>query len=223
MNRAVTAYLVALHLALALLVAKGDFPYRIGLRLGLVEARDSPFVGEMQNVHKRTDPHVPAGAVIFFGDSITQSLTASSVAPLAVNYGISGQRSDQLLRSMKGYASMSRASAVVVMIGTNDLHQGREQGLEERYRAILAKVPAGVPVVLSGIPPMAGKDSSPLVEAARHACSAHPRCRFVDAGITPDMLADGVHLGAEGYAVWAAALRQALATPNLDHRVAERG
>jgi hypothetical protein len=203
MKAMVALYLLALHLVLGVALLKPGALARVWLG----QSEQVRFIVEMRHIHGRTDPLVPAGAVIFLGDSITQFLPVSAIAPLSVNYGISGQRSDQLLESMDRYASMARASAVVVMIGTNDLYQGREQGLEARYRAILAKVPAGVPVVLSGIPPMAGKDVRPLVGAARSACQADVRCRFVDAAVTPDMLTDGVHLSARGYAAWVAALR----------------
>lgn len=206
-----TGYLIAVHVAFVALLVSANVPQRIAVRLGLLDEPDWPGIALMREVHRAQDATVPAGAVIFLGDSITQGLATAAVAPLSVNFGISGQRSDQLLQSMDGYRSMTRASAVVLMIGTNDLLHGRERGLGERYRAILAKIPPAVPVVMNGVPPMARLDVRPAVEAARTACAQRPGCFFVDAysamAERPGMLSDGVHLTPAGYAVWISLLR----------------
>lgn len=210
MKPAPLAYLVLLHVALAALVVKGDFVHRAALRLGMSQESDAPFIEDMRRLHEWSDPHVPNGAVIFLGDSITQALPTAAVAPLSVNYGIAGQRSDQLLKSMSLYHSMARARAVVVMIGTNDVWQGKEGGLEGRYRAILSKVPAGVPVLFNSIPPISGRDTAHIVQAARLACLDSVRCTFLDTNAAlraPDSLAaDGIHLSQAGYRRWIEAL-----------------
>jgi lysophospholipase L1-like esterase len=232
MKRALlTAYLLLLHAVVVVALVETDLLPQAAVRLGLRDAapETDPMIPAMRAIHARTDAQVPEGATLFVGDSHTMSLATAAVAPLAVNYGIGSQRSDQLLETMPLYRSMSRAAAVVITIGTNDLLQGRAAGIGERYRRLLAAVPPGRAIVLSSVPPIArpvawGRqfepaDVRPLVDAARAACKAVPRCTFVDAyaALTDAgapragvLLDDGVHLSVLGYEAWAQALRSAL-------------
>lgn len=209
------AYLVAVHAALLVLFLRSE----TGLPPAMQPAVRAPaqaFLAEMRYIHRYLDPNIPAGAVLFAGDSITQYLPTGAVAPSAVNLGIAGQRSDQLLESMEGYASMTRARAVVLMIGTNDLLQGQEAGIGDRYRAIVQKVPSAVPALLVAVPPVRGKDRGPLVRAAREACGRRAGCRFVDPFAEgTDLLGDGVHLSPAGNAMLVQALKGALAAAGV--------
>lgn len=196
---------MALHAAFAYLVLKDDVPARIAVRLGILTTPDWPGVELIQETHRKLDGLVPAGSAIFLGDSITEGLDTSSVVAASINYGIGGQRSDQLLKAMPVYTSMDRASVVVITIGTNDVLQGRTKGIEQRYRAILSSVPPRVRVVLSAPPPMPDRDVQPVVTAARAACMEDRRCTFVD--VPPLDLLDGVHPSPTGYSTWAGLLR----------------
>jgi lysophospholipase L1-like esterase len=197
-------YLAAVHVALAAGLASWAWHLE----------GDPEFVQHMRGVHARIDPTVPAGAVLFLGDSNIQSAPVSAIAPKAVNYGIGYQTADQLLDSMDIYRSMQRASAVVVMIGTNDIIQSDDDDMEAQYRAILAKVPPRVPVVLSSVPPMEDRDVAAVAKAAERACGADPRCVFADVHSALSrpgaLLPDGVHLSPLGYQVLADVLRSAL-------------
>lgn len=207
-------YLLAVHVALAAAVLKGGLMPRVAAKLGLTPHPARIEVKFLREVHDRMDDVVPAGATIFLGDSHFQSLPVSAVAPLAVNFAIGSQRSDQLLDSMALYDSMERARAVVVMVGTNDIAQGLEDSLRDRYRAILAHIPSRVPVVMASVPPMVGVDVRGAVLAARDACSADQRCRFLDANAAlsePGCIGDdGVHLTPKGNAALIRSLRSAL-------------
>jgi lysophospholipase L1-like esterase len=215
-KRMAATYVIALHLALAAVLLRTGAAGKLAAHLGLRPTPDNQFIVDMRAVQHRLDPAVPAGSVIFLGDSNFQSMPVSAVAPHAVNFAISWQRSDQLLASMEDYHSLGRAGAVVVMVGTNDVRQGRAADLDARYHAILAGVPAGVPVVMSSIAPMRGIDVRQQNQEARAACAADSRCTFVDAfavlsnkqGMLRD---DGVHLTPAGYAALTPMLRDALA------------
>jgi hypothetical protein len=171
-----------------------------------LEARRSTF---LRSVHQHMDATVQPGAKVFLGDSITYGLILSNVTTGGVKFATGGQNSEALLQEMHGLTCLARASVVVITIGTNDVLEGRVDGLEDRYRQILAAVPAGVPVILSSVPP---------IEAARRACADDARCTFVDAygalsegdAPLPGVLWDGVHLSADGYRIWAGLLRPAL-------------
>jgi lysophospholipase L1-like esterase len=187
---------------------------------------DVPFISMMRGVHQQMDASVPDGATIFLGDSITMALATAAVSSHSVNYGIAWQRSDQLIKSMDIYQSIMRASKVFVMIGTNDLLQGREAGIQSRYQAILAKIPANVDVVMSSIPPMGtfvangkkidDKYMREIVTMAKTVCEADKRCRFVNVYETLSekgnpiegvLLPDQIHLSPKGYQLWIEALR----------------
>ena len=154
-----TVYLLGLHSFLVLTVQSPDIVLRVAAKLGLRQPILHPterdlVIEAMGWAHRITDRSVQAGSVIFLGDSLTAALETSLIVPNAVNYGIYGQRSDQLLRSLDIYESLKRSKLIVVTIGTNDLIEGRDDGIGLRYEAILAKLPANVPVILSSVPPL---------------------------------------------------------------------
>lgn len=211
-------YFVVLHVVL---LTRTDLPARLGRKLGLVGpdlSEKSSLIPRLRDLHRRMDPTVPAGATILLGDGILMALAPAAVAPHTVNYAIGRQRSDQLLESMALYDSLQRAGRVVVMVGTNDLLQNREAGIEARYRSILERVPPEVPLILSSIPPMPGLEPArvaQVVASARRA--AQGRCLFLDAqaGLCdhgqpkPGVLGpDGVHLTPVGLGLWLDLLRK---------------
>jgi hypothetical protein len=214
------AYLAAIHGALGIALIGPSVAQH--LTVPTIPEEES-IIPRLREVHAQMDASVPAGAAVFLGDSITMALATAAVEPRAVNYGIGWQRSDQLLVSMKGYGSLQRAGRVFVMIGTNDLLQGREAGIGERYRAILSTIPAGIPVVMSSPPPIGPitfygvhkVEDAAVRQAgieARAACAADPRCRFVDTysllkGTEGALLPDQIHLAPPGYTLWIRALK----------------
>jgi lysophospholipase L1-like esterase len=179
--------------------------------------------------HWHMDQFVPKGATVFLGDSLTMFLATAAITPFGINYGVGGQRSDQLVRDMDIYESVKRAGTVVIAIGTNDILQSQEEGIGSRYKAILEKIPPNVPVVMSSVPPMKEvwrrgrklEDSivRNVVTSAKEACKSDPRCVFVDAydALTRDgarladvLEKDGVHLAPLGYERWIRELRLAV-------------
>ena len=201
---------------------------QIGMALDVEQpSEEVPFIPMMRGVHTWMDASVPAGATIFLGDSITMALATAAVAPYSVNYGISWQRSDQLIKSMDIYKSIARASRVFVMVGTNDVLEGREADIKSRYQTILAKIPFNIEVVMSSIPPVGDvviesrkiddKNVRDVVAIAKTVCEADKRCRFVNTyeALSTDgnptqgvLLPDQIHLSPKGYQLWIQALRR---------------
>jgi len=231
----IVVYLVILHALVGGLLVQPELAARIVAMANLPRAQPAEaewFIPILREVHRQMDPSVPAGATLFLGDSITMCLSTAAVTARSVNFGIGWQRSDQLLASMDLYKSIERAARIVVTIGTNDLLQGRATGIEARYRAILAKIPARTEVVMSSIPPL-GNGVFPgrqidadqvraVVASAKTVCAADRRCRFVDAfqALTSShgqplpgvLLADSIHLAPQGYALWIDTLTGVLAS-----------
>lgn len=211
MKRAATAaYIFGIHALLAVaVIAPG--------RLAIFRPA-SPHVAEMRLVHYRLAPTIPESAALFLGDSITEGLAVAAVAPHAVNLGIGGLRTDQLLENLPTYP-LDRASTIYLMIGINDFGQGRENGIEDRIAAIAAALPER-PVVWTGVMPVrqdvaTSGEIDAVNLAIKAACGSLLDCRYVDP--TP-LLApqgqwdqgaflDAVHLNAEGYRRWVKALR----------------
>lgn len=238
---ALAAYLVLLHVVVGMALVKTDLLSRAAISLGLVtpaQPDSEPLIAAWRAFHGAIDPSVPQGATLFLGDSITLAMPVKDVTPLAVNYGIGRQRSDQLIVSMDTYASLRRASRVVVMIGTNDLLQGRDAGIEARYQTILGKIPGQTPVVMIGVPPLT-PDTEALrgvikddrvraaVTSAQRACAARPTCHFISAydalrdtgsNRPVGLQSDGIHLTAQGYALLTGLVRQALVAKSMPPR-----
>lgn len=177
-------------------------------------ARNAQF---LRDLHLQMDAMVPEGSVVFLGDSLTYGLVTAALVPHCVKFATGGQRSDELLEEMRGLRCLSRASCVVITTGTNDILQGRAQGLGERYEQMLELVPG--PVILCSVPPIQrpGFDQQARATSvvARAVCEDSRRCTFLDLhsaldGVIGALSADGVHLDVLGYEVWAQMLRQAL-------------
>ena len=127
---------------------------------------------------------------------------------------------------MEIYKSIERADRVVVTIGTNDLLQGREAGIESRYQAILAKIPAKTEIVMNSVPPLDSpvfygkkiEDANvrKVVASGKAVCEADSRCRFVNiydvlttnGVLVPGvLLPDKIHLAPKGYQLWIKAMQ----------------
>jgi hypothetical protein len=192
---------LVLGLTLATPKAAPGAPFHAAPDLGTL------YIGLLQKYHRVADEQQPAGIVVFLGDSLTQGLAVDAVSPLAVNYGVAGAKSSDLVPAVRQLGSLKRARAVALMIGTNDVGRGVVDGIEGRLRAISASIP--VPVIWTEIPPHSGGDVSAVNAAAAKVCAERPDCTFLRMGWgAADMATDGVHLSPEGRARWIARLRE---------------
>ncbi len=105
------------------------------------------------------------GAVVFFGDSITQgwATLTSDFSPLKVaNRGISGDTTRGLRARLQGDVLDLKPAAVSILIGTNDLDQGAEpetvaQNLQAIVAALQESDPA-LPIVINKVMPRGAKE-----------------------------------------------------------------
>ena len=213
------AYIICVHLLIALLIFKTDFIPKVKAKLFATPATTNPHGERMIVYHQAMDASVPSGATIFLGDSITQGLATAAVSPASVNYGIGSETTSELLANLPKYQSLERASVAFLMIGINDIGQGKTDHLPTRLQAIAAAIPRELPLVWSGIMPAYSDKIDPAqVTAANRViqeiCAARDRCIYVD---TQELLAaggtnlfrDGVHPNDRGYTIWISALRKA--------------
>ena len=182
----------------------------------------------------------PPNPVFFVGDSTVFGLDVAAITPSGVNLGLSGDNTAGALYRIKVYSkqlpTFSKARAVVIAIGVNNLGNGRrtDSALPGHVELMLRSMPEVGRIVLNGILPVdeqinrefEGYNNRILVinnELAR-ICNANPQCKFLNVGIklkTADGNLspkyhrdnDAVHLSKPAYAIWEQELRLALTVP----------
>ena len=177
------------------------------------------------------------GAVVFLGDSITQQwdgLGAAFPGLKVANRGISGDTSRGVLIRLQEDVLGLNPTAVVLLIGTNDLEEGATpETITGNLRLILAGLKrhnARMPVILCAVFPSSAsmKRSADQIKAINALYAAAVKndpqvvpldtwLLFADAnGDAPaSEFPDLLHPNALGYAKWAAALRPLFATLRL--------
>jgi lysophospholipase L1-like esterase len=182
----------------------------------------------------------PVDPVFFVGDSTVFGLDVASITPSGVNLGLSGDNTAGALYRIKFYSkqlpSFSKARAVVIAIGVNNLGNGlrTDSTLPGHVELMLRSLPEVGHIVLNGILPVderinrefEGYNNRILAinnELSR-ICNATPQCSFLNIGMQlkaeDGNLStkyhrdnDAVHLSTAAYAIWERELRLALAVP----------
>lgn len=172
------------------------------------------------------------GAVVFFGDSITQgwgSLAKDFPDFKVANRGISGDTTRGLRGRVQDDVIALHPRAVSLLIGTNDLDQGTApEVVVENLKVIVAdllKANPKLPIVINKVMPRGAKPNKfpeqikTLNGLYEQAFAGNPQITFCDTwtlfdlgegqpdkAIFPDLL----HPNADGYAKWTAELRPIL-------------
>jgi len=175
------------------------------------------------------------GAVVFLGDSITQGwgggLGAAFPGMKVANRGIDGDTSRGLLVRLTEDVLAVQPSAVVLLIGTNDIALGATaETISDNVRLILAALKrhdARMPVVLNQVFPSSTLKNRPpdkikaLNALLRAAVKNDPQVTLLETwplfatpegDAIPAEFPDLLHINEVGYAKWAAALRPLFAT-----------
>jgi len=186
----------------------------------------------MLTSHLRMDGSIPAGSVIFVGDSLTQGLCVSAITEASVNYGIGSDTTAGVLQRLPKYHAIKECRAVVLAIGINDLQRRSDDEILHNYSKIISAIPSSTPVIVSSILPVDERINPTfkgynarlhwLNVAIRKLLEANGNCHFVDTG--PNLVdpggnldaiyhvGDGVHLSTRGYSLWIADLKACLTT-----------
>lgn len=178
------------------------------------------------------------GAVVFFGDSITQgwSTLAEDFPELkTANRGISGDTARGLRGRMQGDVIDLHPRAVSILIGTNDLDQGTPpEVVAENLKAIvdaLHKADPAMPIVINKVMPRGAKPNLfpesivKLNGLYEQAFSGDEKITFCDAWSLfddgagqskKDEFPDMLHPNGAGYAKWAGALKGAFKKAGIE-------
>ncbi|MFZ0826724.1 MAG: GDSL-type esterase/lipase family protein [Verrucomicrobiia bacterium] len=175
------------------------------------------------------------GAVVFLGDSITQmwgdDLGGSFPGMKVANRGISGDTTRGVLIRLDEDVLALHPSAVVILIGTNDLEEKADpETIAANLKLIIAaleKADPRMPVILCQVFPSSDAKHRPAGQikkinqlyAAAVKGDAHvtlietwPLFATAAGDAMPDEFPDLLHPNQAGYAKWAAALHPVLAT-----------
>lgn len=176
------------------------------------------------------------GAVVFLGDSITQGWGADFKGLFPgmklANRGIGGDTTRGMLIRLEEDVLALNPSAIVLLMGTNDIEVGIEPAaIGRNFQKILAAIQARlpqVPIVLCRMFPSSATKNRPRTTIeqvnALYEATVKGDARvtvldtwtlFADAqsgDMTPAWSKDLLHLNPDGYARWAAALRPVFAT-----------
>ena len=229
----VITYIVCVHAILGLVLLRGTVSEGVEKKDSANQSAQTEITEHfhhMVHYHARMDGNVPIGSVVFIGDSITQGLCVSAVAPTAVNYGIGSDTTVGVLQRLPVYNSIKRAGAVVIAIGINDLKLRTNEDILHNYSIIAERIPENIPVVFSAVLPLDEKlfpdcrgwnqRIQTLNTDLKTFCDRSRNHFFVDAG--PLLLdgqgnlaaefhdRDGIHLNSKGNAIWIGELRRAL-------------
>lgn len=196
----------------------------LSLLAGYYFAQQQAFTGKvafyqqsLTTMYQRQAGNLPAGAVLFFGDSHIQGLAVTAVSPTAVNFGIGHQQLRQLASTLAGYPLLHQANKIVIGVGINDLLQQRTDIAASVVQLFKALQCCRQKVWLLGLLPvnetrlnMPGLSQQVLAfnEQLRQA-AAHAGVQYIELyPIFADPqgqlanrfdLADGLHLNQQGY------------------------
>jgi len=140
-------YIIGLHVFIVVLFLK---PNSIKfLKNKLNGEVPPPYYNAVLATHLLNDHQVPHGAVLFFGDSLTEHLDVPQVIPQGVNFGISKDTTSGLLKRLPLYDSIKRARAIVLAIGVNDLAISKVAvpTVLTNYQVIISQLPSTIPVL----------------------------------------------------------------------------
>lgn len=163
----------------------------------------------------------PAADVVFLGDSITEGACWDEWFPdlRVTNRGIGGDRTEGVLARTD---TIGTASAVFLLIGTNDVTMGvRDHEIVGNVSQITAALKDSLPtadIVVQSIMPRTRKLANRIRDlnlAFREVSVAHdahyldlwPALATTDDRLNPAFTEDKLHLNGRGYQAWADVLR----------------
>lgn len=178
---------------------------------------------------QQIDLSVQKNNIIFLGDSFISNLNVSAIHPLAVNFGIGGNTTEDVLYKVKDYKSLKKVKSVFLNVGINDLLRGKPADeVHSNIKKIIRLINGRV--FLGSIHPLDervkrakrtnNREISELNSRMASFCRAEPNCFFVDVfsylvdgtGNLDSQYHtdDGFHLSPAGYEVWMTQMKGAL-------------
>ncbi len=206
-------WVAALHVVAVLaFFAPHVLPYQ-GWRLSLPPTEPTAYVAQRHRMLVHRDANAEPGGVVLLGASHLEGFDPALLAHPVRNYAASGDTLRNATTRVADYPNLATADAIVVQAAYNDLAHRSATEVGADMPAMLARLPAHVPVVVIGMLPTSVPErqaqAEPVNAAYRRACESVARCRYLDP--TPLLGAedgslradydrgDGIHLNRAGY------------------------
>lgn len=217
-----TAGIIIVVITLGLLVF-ADFYIAPAKNQGMEEAGElTAHYKEKLTEHLQLDFSLHDRGVFFIGDSITEFFDVNLVTANAVNLGISMDTTIGVIRRIPKYSSLQNASAVVLLVGVNDInrYQRTPEQIALHYKTILSLLPSDVVVFFNDVLPVDERVSfsgynkiirrvnAHIIRIAEtnsnvHYISMYSLFSDKTKNLNPKYhVGDGVHLNTEGYAIF---------------------
>ncbi len=196
-------------------------------------ASEDPLVWEADIAALESEANGPPGSVLFMGSSSIRlwDTLAEDMAPLAtIQRGFGGAKIGDAIHYAGRLVDVPDPAAIVIFVGTNDLTPQHAKSLDvmlASFRTLIEKIRAQhpeVPIYYIGITPSPlrwavwpqSKDVNAAIEAES---MTMPYVFYLETGDAlmsggepdPDnYIFDGLHLSAQGYAIWTRIIRSRL-------------
>ncbi len=236
--------MLMIHVVILVVLSTSNFIDRVQYKLGLETNGPelTKHYNEMLAYHKRMDGNIPPGAIIFIGDSLTQSLAVTAITSFGVNFGIGRDTSIGVIHRINQYTSIKDSKIVVIAIGLNDLTRREPCDIIQNYNKIIDSLPKCVQVIFSGVHPVdegvrlvQGRNNNrinKLNTGLKELCARVKNAHFVNVtNVLSDEtgnlsnkyhVGDGVHLNTKGYSHWIRELRRAIESLSKDTNTGKR-
>jgi len=222
------------HIALVLLLWRSDTADIVRAAIDPLPANRTTGYRDTLAFHLRGDAALPEGGWRLFGDSLIRGFPAAGLRVPAANYGIGRDDATGLAERLPLYDSIGRAEGVLLAVGVNDIERSTVSRIVTRYGALVDALPPATTLICHGVLPIdervldidpAGRSNAridALNAALRTLCTdrgqryVQPPAALADAdgNLRAELhVGDGVHLDADGYAVWLDSLNDVLAQP----------
>jgi lysophospholipase L1-like esterase len=219
--------LILIHSLVFLALWKAGFFGKIIDELDIAERKVIRYIRSLEI--QQIDLIVQKNNIIFLGDSFISNFNVSAIHPLAVNFGIGGNTTEDVLYKVKDYKSLKKVKSVFLNVGINDLLRGKPADeVHSNIKKIIRLINGRV--FLGSIHPLDervkrakrtnNREISELNSRMASFCRAEPNCFFVDAfsylidetgNLDPGYHTDdGFHLSPAGYKVWMTQMKGAL-------------
>ncbi|HLH38342.1 MAG TPA: GDSL-type esterase/lipase family protein [Bryobacteraceae bacterium] len=207
--------------AVYIVEGRGGFAYIESYLSHAPKAIDQAAAARNQMLESLPIPETPP--VVFLGDSITAGCEWHELlnSPGVLNRGIGGDTSAGVLARIPGILRL-RPAKIFLMIGANDAQAlGYSPGMEfKEQRKIVMSLLANpaVRIYVQSILPSRnarfsrwGSEANRLLKTLQSSrvefIDLRPAFEDHDGLIRPELTSDGLHLSAQGYRLWAAAIR----------------
>lgn len=221
-------YVTAVHALLIVMILKTDFIELVQRGFGTWTPTEMDRTWQdAVAIHRRIDEQLPPGVVLFIGDSLILGLEVGGFSRRAANYGIGFDTTAGVLHRLDFYRSTRTASAVVLLIGTNDLMYRDVAAIGQNHQIILSRLSGVRRIVAIGLLPVDERiwgeqrntTHRTINQAMSRMCEAQSNCRYVDAWpmlteggglLSSYHSGDGLHLNRAAYERLTSAIAPAL-------------